>query len=88
MYVVQRFRMVPYHAEKYLLVIDLNDMKVSKIPYMKIYKIMHNMSCIYTGFIKRVLILNFSGLGMVWTLVKGFIPERAKKNIIFINTYS
>ena len=87
MYVVQRYRMVPYHAEKYLLIIDLNNMNVSDIPYMKIYKIMHNVSCLYTGFIKKVLVLNSSKIGMVWTVVKQFIPERAKKNIVFVKDY-
>ena len=87
MYIVQRYKMVPYHAEKYLLVIDLNGMNVSEIPYMKLYKIMHNVSCLYTGFVKKVLVLNSSGIGAMWTIIKRFIPDRAKKNIVFIQDF-
>lgn len=63
-------------------------MNVSDIPYMKLYKIMHNVSCLYTGFIKKVLVLNSSGIGTMWSIVKRFIPERAKKNIVFVQDYS
>lgn len=37
MLVVMGYRMVPYFAEKYILLFDLNHMKLSEIPYTKIF---------------------------------------------------
>ena len=59
-------------------------MNVSDIPYKKLYQIMHNVSVLYTGCVKKVLVLNSSGIGSLWTIVKRFIPERAKNNIKFV----
>jgi hypothetical protein len=37
MLVVLGYRMVPYHAEKYTMIMDFNDIAFADIPYMYLY---------------------------------------------------
>lgn len=46
-YICQRYRMIPYHVEKVHLILDLNHMKVSEIPFKKIYHILTKIGIVY-----------------------------------------
>jgi hypothetical protein len=49
MLTVKAFKMVPYHAEKLVLLIDFNDISFTSIPYFQLYDIIHKMGTYYCG---------------------------------------
>ena len=84
MLVVLGFLMVPYHAEKYILLFDLDNMKISEIPYSVLFDLLGKMNLYYTGNMDKTLIYNFEGLSLFLKVLDPFIPEHAKKKMKFI----
>ena len=61
MLVVLGYRMVPYHSEKYVTIMDFNDMEFSKIPFKYLYEIFSKMNVYYCGNSQRAFIYNSKG---------------------------
>lgn len=49
MLVVLGFKMVPYHAEKYNLIMDFNDISLTDIPYVYLYESLDKLGIYYAG---------------------------------------
>lgn len=43
------FKMVPYHAEKYVLIIDFNEISFTKIPFLYLKEAVDNLNIYYCG---------------------------------------
>jgi hypothetical protein len=84
MLVVKAFKMVPYHAEKFVLLIDFNDISLTSIPYFQVIDILSNMGTYFCGLTERTLLYNSVGISRIWKIVYSFLPEYQKKKIIFI----
>jgi hypothetical protein len=82
--IVKCFKMVPYHAEKYILIIDFNDISFTSIPYFELYGIINKMGTYYCGLTERTFLFNSSGIGKLWNMIYGFLPEYQKKKMVFI----
>jgi len=82
--VVMGFKMVPYHAEKYTVIMDFNDISLGDIPYGYLYDALQKMGIYYCGNSERTLIYNSTGIGNFWRFVSMFLPEHQKRKIIFI----
>jgi hypothetical protein len=88
MLVITEYKMVPYHSEKYLIIIDLNNMNIAQIPYPRIYSCLTKLSLYACGFTDINYVVNASGIWAVWTFVKTFLPEYAIKKVAFIDDKS
>lgn len=84
MLVVLGYRTVPYHAEKYVCIFDLNNAALSELPFQYLLKLTMSMGVYYSGNVERTLIYNAKGINMLWSLGSRFIPEAAKKKIKFV----
>jgi hypothetical protein len=49
MLVVLGFKMVPYYAEKYNLILDFNDISLTDIPYVYLYGSLEKLGTYYCG---------------------------------------
>ena len=74
MIVLCAYKMEPYHSEKYIIIIDLNHMNISQIPYPRIYACLTKLSLYSCGFTDQNFVANASGIWPVWTFVKTFLP--------------
>jgi hypothetical protein len=74
MLVVKAFRMVPYHAEKFVLLIDFNDISLASMPYFQIYDILRKMGTYFCGLTERTLLYNSVGISKIWKIVYSFLP--------------
>ena len=83
--VVLGYRTVPYHAEKYINIFDLCNMNMTDIPYFYLLEVFTAMNLYYCGNTEKTFIYNCKGIGSLWTLAKRFVPEHAKKKIIFVD---
>ena len=86
MLVVMGIRTVPYHAEKYVCIFDLNNMPISEIPFRYLKDLVTSMSVYYSGNVEKTLIYNANSIDFLWKIGKRFIPEHAKKKIKFVET--
>ena len=43
------FKMVPYHAEKYILIIDFNEISFKDIPFMYLREAIEKINVFYCG---------------------------------------
>jgi hypothetical protein len=84
MLIVKAFKMVPYHAEKFVLIIDFNDISFTSIPYLDLYSIVQKMGTYYCGLTERTFLYNSAGIGKIWKLIYGFLPDYQKKKMVFI----
>lgn len=75
MLVVKTYRMVPHNAEKFVLIIDFNDISFTSIPYLNLLDIVRKMSTFYCGLSERTFLYNSTGVGKLWKLVHAFLPE-------------
>ena len=82
--VVLGFRNVPYHAEKYNCIFDCNNMNLKEIPYKYLYEVMKAMNLYYCGNVEKSIVVNAKGVEPVWMICKRFLPEVARKRIVFI----
>lgn len=85
MIVLCAYKMEAYHSEKYIIIIDLNHMNISQIPYPRIYACLTKLSLYSCGFTDQNFVVNASGIWPVWTFVKTFLPEYAVKKVIFLD---
>lgn len=75
MLVVLGVQAVPYHAEKYTLVIDFSAFKVGSLfSYWNLLEVFKQMVVYYSGNVERTVIYNATGFQKVWYFIKGFIP--------------
>ena len=77
---------MPYHAEKYVCVFDFNNMNATDVPYKYLYEVMIAMNLYYCGNVEKTVVYNAKGINSIWSFVKGFIPEHARKKILFVNS--
>lgn len=82
-HIVQRYRMIPYHVEKLQLIIDLNHMKVSQIPYSRMYEMLSQISLVFCENSEKTFVLNATGLGSIWGIVKRFMNDEARNRVVF-----
>ena len=85
MLIILGFKMVPYHAEKYVLLLDFNDISFTDIPIMYLYEALEKINLYYCGNSEKTFIYNSKGISYLWYIMSSFIPENQKKRIIFIN---
>lgn len=85
MLVVLGFRTVPYHAEKYICIFDLNNMTATQVPYKYLYSVLNIMNLVYCGNVERTFICNASGISSVWNFIKGIFNEYTRSKITFIS---
>ncbi len=85
---VMGYKMVPYHAEKYIAIMDFNNMSLTDIPYKYIYEVFSKMDVYYCGNMEKAFVYNIKGIGFAWNLISTFIPEHQKKKIEFIDSDS
>jgi len=76
--------MVPYHAEKYNLFMDLNNISLANIPYKYLYHALEKISIYYCGNSEKTFVFNAEGIGHLWGFISFFLPESQKRRIIFI----
>jgi hypothetical protein len=62
MLVVLGYRMIPYHSEKYVTIMDFNDMEFSKIPFKYLYEMFSKMNIYYCGNSQRAFVYNSKGI--------------------------
>lgn len=86
MLVVLGYRTVPYHAEKYINIFDLCNMNMTEIPYMYLFEVFTAMNLYYSGNTEKTFVFNCKGIGSLWTFAKRFVPEHARKKIIFVES--
>lgn len=84
MMVVLGFRMVPYHAEKNILIIDLDDMALSKVPFKYMLACLDKIQTCYCGLMQKIYVFNGSGIGNLWKVVSYFLSEAQKRRVSFI----
>ncbi len=58
MLVVLGYRMVPYHSEKYNLIIDLNNISLSNIPFRILYAALEKLGIYYCGNTEKTFVYN------------------------------
>ena len=85
MMVVLGFRMVPYHAEKNILIVDLNNMSLSKVPFKLMFSTLEKIQTCYCGTMQKIFVFNSSGIGNLWKVVSVFLTEAQKKRVMFIS---
>ncbi len=74
MLVVLGYRMVPYHAEKYNLILDLNDISLTKIPYKYMFTALEKLGIYYCGNTEKTFVYNAEGVGHIWKMISFFLP--------------
>lgn len=67
-----------------VMLVDLNDMELSKIPMKYIYETLGKMGIYSCGLTEKVIVYNTKGIGWVWTIISKFLPDHSKQKIIFI----
>lgn len=82
--IVTNFKMTPYHNEKYVTIMDFNDMDFSSIPFMVLFDIFTRMNIYYCGNSHQTFIYNSKGIENLWNLGKKLVSAQSLKNIIFI----
>lgn len=85
MLVVMGFKMVPYHAEKYTMIMDFNDIALTDIPYTYLYDALDKMNTYYCGNSERTFVFRSAGINNIWRMVSFFLSENQRRRIIFIN---
>lgn len=58
-------------------------MKVSQIPYTKMYELLTQISLVFCENSDKTFVLNASGLGNIWMIVKRFMSEEARNRVVF-----
>jgi hypothetical protein len=58
-------------------------MKVSQIPYTKMYELLTQISLVFCENSDKTFVLNASGLGSIWMIVKRFMSEEARNRVVF-----
>ena len=58
---------------------------MTQIPYRYLYGVFTAMNLYYCGNTAKTYIYNAKGIGSLWSFAKTFIPEHARKKIIFID---
>lgn len=84
MLVVLGYRMVPYHAEKYTMIMDFNDIAFSDIPYVYLYDALDKINIFYCNNSERTLVYNSAGIANIWKIVSMFLSDTQKKKVVFI----
>jgi len=84
MLIVYAFRLVPYHAEKATMIVDLKNVSLSSLPIFSLYDEMKKVAVSYCGCTERVLLYNASGMGLIWSVVSKFITESQRKKLVII----
>ena len=72
--VVIGYMMVPYHAEKYVFLVDINNMSFSDIPYKYLFEVLTKMGTFYCGNVEKTIIYNYSSAKLLWSIASKFIP--------------
>jgi hypothetical protein len=85
MLVILGYKMVPYHAEKYNLIMDFNHISFSDIPYGYLYDALEKINNYYCGNSEKTFLFNSQGIKNIWKMVSFFLPESQKKRIIFVD---
>lgn len=73
MLVVLGYKMTPYHAEKYTLLVDFNDISFRDIPIMYLLDSVEKNRLYYCGDLDKIFIYNSKGIGYLWMLVSHFM---------------
>lgn len=50
--------MVPYHADKYILIFNLENWGISQIPYRPVFEFINKMFLYYTGNMDKIIVYN------------------------------
>lgn len=74
MLVVLGYKMVPYHAEKYNLIMDFNNISLSEIPYSYLYESLEKVGIYYCGNTQKTFLFNSEGISTIWKMVSFFLP--------------
>ena len=82
--IVMNFKMLPYHNEKYVTIMDFNDMDFGEIPFVTLFDIFSRMNIYYCGNSHRSFLYNSKGIDKIWNVGKTFVSANALKNIFFI----
>ncbi|CAD8142971.1 unnamed protein product [Paramecium octaurelia] len=78
---IQKFMLVPYHVEKWRIIVDLNDISIFRMPHQIIKRIIDVTQSNYTASLEQLHLLNPPFVLMAaWKLVEKLMhPETAKK---------
>ena len=82
--IVTNFKMTPYHNEKYITIMDFNDMDFSSIPFLVLFDIFTKMNLYYCSTSHRTFLYNSRGIQNLWNIGKKMVPGYSFKNTIFI----
>lgn len=63
---------------------DLQNMKLTEIPYKKIFELLTKINLYYPGNMEKTFIYNAEGLSILLNLASKFIPEHSKRKIKLI----
>ena len=77
MLVVLGYKMVPYHAEKYNLIMDFNDISLSDIPYSYLYESLEKVGIYYCGNTQKTFLYNSAGISTISSAQPVFLYRTA-----------
>lgn len=73
MLVVFGYKMVPYHAEKYNLIMDFNNISLTDIPFVILYEALDLIGLFYCGCSEKAYIFNSEGVSNIWRVISFFL---------------
>jgi hypothetical protein len=73
MLVVFGYKMVPYHAEKYNLIMDFNNISLTDIPFVILYEALDLIGLFYCCSSEKAYIFNSEGVSNIWRVISFFL---------------
>ena len=86
MLMIYHYRMVPYHAEKALFLIDFGSVSLTSLPILSLFDEFKKVGICYCGITEKTVLFNANSLGWIWKVISGFMNETQKRKIMLIGT--
>lgn len=84
MLTIFHYRMVPYHAEKLVFIVDFGTMALTRIPVFSLWEEIRKLGVLYCGITERTIVFNSTSLGWIWRLVSSFLNENQRRKLVMI----
>jgi hypothetical protein len=84
MLVVLGYKMVPYHSEKNVLILDFDSTSITDIPFRYLWLALDRLQTYYCANVQMIFVFNTKGIGQLWNMVSYFLNESQKRRIHFV----